>query len=223
VIRNYLLLPLLAAFITFNSFSQNTYKNVYKESAWEDRDKWQKPDQILEAMQVEAGKQVADLGCHQGYMTVKLAKVVGESGGVYAVDVNQSQLNNLKVNLEERNLSDMVTVVIGDYDNPRLPKNKLDALLIIDAYHEMDAYEEILKHVFTALKPNGRLVIVEPIAEERESWPRSRQTDKHEISIRYVIRDLKKAGFKLIEDISPFVDRTDIKGDIMWMLVSEKP
>jgi len=223
VIKNNFLLPLGIVFLSFNSFSQSTYRNVYKESAWEDRDKWQKPNQIIAAMDIEAGEIVADIGCHQGYMTVKLAKTVGENGKVYGVDVNQTQLNNLKSNLEERDLSEVVIVVKGDYDDPKLPVNKLDAVLIIDAYHEMDDYEEILKHVYASLKPRGRLVLVEPIAEERENWSRSRQNDKHEISIRYAIRDLRKAGFKLIEDINPFVDRTKIKGDVMWMLIAKKP
>ena len=222
MIKN-LLLSLVIVFLYFNSFSQGSYRNVYKESAWEDRDKWQKPDQILEAMLVKPGSKVADLGCHQGYMTVKLAEAVGETGKVYGVDVNQTQLNNLEANLKKRNLTEFVEVIKGDYDDPKLPENKLDALLIIDAYHEMDDYEKILKHVFASLKPKGRLVIIEPIAKERESWSRTKQTEKHEISIRYVIKDLKKAGFKLVADVNPFIDRTDIKGDVMWMLVAEKP
>jgi len=223
MIKKDLLLILTITFLTLNSFSQGSYRNVYKESSWEDRDKWQKPDQILEAMKIEIGKQVADLGCHQGYMTVKLAEAVGETGKVYGVDVNQTQLNNLEANLDERGLSEIVTVIKGDYDDPKLPKNRLDALLIMDTYHEMDDYEVILKHVYASLKTGGRLVLVEPIAEERVNWSRSRQNERHEIAIRFVIRDLKKAGFKLIEDINPFVDRIKIKGDIMWMLIAEKP
>jgi len=177
----------------------------------------------MKTMGVEEGIHVADIGCHQGYMTVKLAKKVGKKGRVYAVDINNYQLKKLKENLQKRELQDVVEIIKGDNDDPKLPVSKLDAAIILDSYHEMDSYEEILLHIKKALKPGGRLVIVEPIADQRNGWSRKKQAEKHEISIRYVIKDLKNAGFELIQDITPFIDRTKQKGDKMWMLVAKKP
>lgn len=209
----------LLVLIPFDTYSQ--YRNVYKESAWEDRDNWQKAPVIISALAIEEGSKVADVGCHQGYMTVKLARVVGKTGKVYAVDIDTYQLQKLEENLKKRNLLNNVDIIKGDYNDPKLPENTLDAVIIMDTYHEMDEYESMLKHIKNALKPGGRIVIVEPIAEDRVKWSRARQEGKHEIAIRYVINDLRKAGFKLIQDIYPFVNR-EVKGDIMWMLIAQK-
>ncbi len=198
------------------------YRNVYKESAWEDRDKWQKPGMILKAMSFDKGDRVADVGSHQGYMTVKLAEAVGEEGKVYAVDIDKNQLRNLEDNLRKRSLLDRVEAIHADPDNPKLPGNTLDAVIIMDTYHEIEDYKEVLRHIKEALKPGGRLVIIEPIADDRKSWSRRRQAEKHEIAIRYVVKDLRDAGFNLLQDDTEFVDRREVKGDAMWMLVAEK-
>lgn len=197
---------------------QAQYNNIYTESAWKERDKWQKPERIIRAMNISAGDVVADVGSHEGYMSVRLAQYLGAGGQVYAVDVNTSRLDQLKRHLSERELTN-TKLIHGDYDNPRLPVNTFDAILILDTYHEMDDYKEILRHCKRALKPTGRLVIIEPIADERKSWSRDRQTARHEIAIRYVEKEVKNAGFKVLEKDDMFLDRTEEKGDKLWMLI----
>ena len=207
--------------ISFSAYGQ--YNNIYKESAWKDRDKWQHPERILEAVRVQEGSKVADIGCHQGYLTVKLAEKVGDSGKVYSVDIDSYQLSQLKENLEQRKLLERVEIIKGDYDNPKLPLGILDAVVIIDSYHEMDDYNKILEHIFDALKPGGRFVLIEPIAPERESWTRDAQTGKHEIAIRYAREELIEAGFEILKEENPFVDRTKEKGDKEWMIIGIRP
>lgn len=202
-------------------FAQNPYTDVYKESSWKDRDAWQRPQEILRLLQVKEGAHVADIGCHEGYMTVKLSRAVGPSGKVYAVDVEQRKLDRLENHLRERRLSN-VTVVKGDYNNPRLPLNSMDAVLILDTYHEMDEHNEILEHIKAALKPEGRFVICEPIAEERKKLTRKEQERKHELGMHFALEDLVKAGFKIISKNENFVDRTAVKGDRMWVVVAKK-
>ena len=197
------------------------WKDIYKESAWKERDQWQQAERIIQALEVRKDSHVADVGSHQGYMTVKLARQIGENGKVYAVDVDQWKLNKLEDILEERELREKVKVIKGDYDDPKLPVGRLDAVLIMDTYHEMDDYKEILQHVKQSLKPGGKFVLIEPIADEREKWSRERQKGKHEIAIRYACKDLQKAGFKIIKEENPFIDRTGIKGDKLWMIVAE--
>lgn len=212
---------LLFICLTYTVLAQNPYTDVYKESAWAERDKWQKPQEIIRLMNIKAGSVVADVGCHEGYMTVKLANAVGRSGNVYAVDVEQHKLDRLKNHLEARKITN-VSLVKGDYDNPKLPARSLDAVIILDTYHEMDDHDEILLHIKASLKPGGRLVICEPIADERKNLSRSEQERKHELAMKFALEDLEKAGFQIITKQENFADRTAVKGDRMWIIVASR-
>jgi ubiquinone/menaquinone biosynthesis C-methylase UbiE len=200
--------------------AQDPWKDVYKESAWTDRDSWQKPDELIKQLQLESGSQVADIGCHEGYMTFKLSKVVGKNGKVFAVDVTQYKLDKLQEHAKVRKAENIKTIK-GDYDNPKLPVNSLDAVIIMDAYHEMDDHDKILQHIKVALKSGGRLVLCEPISEARKDATRDEQEGKHELGMNFVLEDLKKAGFTIIRQQNPFLDRKE-KGDKMWMVVAQK-
>ena len=201
-------------------YAQDPWKNVYTENAWTGRDTWQRPQDLVKQLNIREGSKVADVGCHEGYMTMKLSKVVRANGKVFAVDVDQSKLNKLKDHLSERKINN-VDLVKGDYDNPKLPPG-LDAAIILDTYHEMDDHDKILQHLKTSLKPGGRLVICEPIADERKGKARKDQETRHELSMNYALEDLIKAGFQIIYKKENFVDRTKIKGDWMWIVVAKK-
>jgi ubiquinone/menaquinone biosynthesis C-methylase UbiE len=208
--------------ISISVFAQSDpWKNVYTESAWRERDVWQKPDEIIRQLNIKIGSQVADIGSHEGYMTFKLAKVVGEAGKVYAVDVDQYKLDKLKQHADERKVKNIETIK-GDYDNPKLPSGSLDAVIILDTYHEMDDHDDILNHIKVALKSGGHLVLCEPIDDDRRSSTRAVQEGKHELGMSFAIEDLTKAGFKILFKKDPFVDREKIKGDVMWLLVAVK-
>ncbi len=198
--------------------AQDTWKDVYKESAWEERDTWQRPGELIKLMNLKAGGRAADVGCHEGYMTVKLSKAVGNTGKVYAVDVEKSKLERLREILEDRKLGNIETI-LGEYDNPNLP-SAIDAVLILDAYHEMDDHQEILGHILNSLKPDGRLVICEAVADDRKSSTRSVQEGKHELGMNYALDDLREAGFRVVAHNGNFADRTKVKGDRMWVVVA---
>ncbi|MEJ1236907.1 class I SAM-dependent methyltransferase [Chryseolinea sp. T2] len=200
---------------------QDQWTNIYRESAWKERDEWQRAPELIKQLRLKSGSTVADIGCHEGYMTVKLADVVKPSGRVYAVDVDAPKLELLNKHLAERGITN-VTTVKGEYDDPKLPTDQLDGVIILDTYHEMSDYKKILIHIKAALKKGGRLVICEPIAESRRDLSRSEQATKHEISMKFVEEDLTIAGFTIVKKQDPFADRTTIKGDVMWMLVAEK-
>ena len=201
--------------------AQDSYKDVYSESAWADRDRWQKANELVRQLNLSAGAQVADIGCHEGYMTVKLSAAVGPQGKVLAVDIEDRKLEHLKQNLEKRNITN-VSVIKGKPDDPLLPENSLDAVIILDTYHEMDQHDEILQHIRRALKPGGRLVLCEAIAEERRKSSRSDQERKHELGIEYALQDVRKTGFTVVKRQDPFIDRTAEKGDKMWIIVAKK-
>jgi ubiquinone/menaquinone biosynthesis C-methylase UbiE len=201
--------------------AQDPWKNVYTEKAWAERDSWQRPMDLVAQLNIREGSQVADIGCHEGYMTIILATVVGSKGKVFAVDVDQSKLDKLKIHLSDR-LINNVTLVKGEQDNPKLAINSLDAVIIVDTYHEMDEHDKILQHIKSALKPGGRLVICEPIAAERKNKERKEQEKRHELGMNYALEDLAKAGFQVIYKNESFVDRKKVKGDTMWVIVSRK-
>ena len=154
--------------ISFSVSGQDPWKNIYRESAWAERDTWQRADEIIKLLKIKPGSHVADIGCHEGYMTIKLSREVNGKGTVYAVDVDQGKLDLLKKHLTERKIEN-VNLIKGDYDDPKLPANSLDAAIILDTYHEMDDHDKILEHVKASLKNGGRLILCEPIAEARKN------------------------------------------------------
>jgi ubiquinone/menaquinone biosynthesis C-methylase UbiE len=208
-------------FLCGSAFGQDPWRNIYSQHAWEARDKWQKADELIRLMSISAGSRVADVGCHEGYMTFKLAKEVGVDGAVYAVDVETGKIEKVRKRAEENKLN-QIKVIKGDYDNPKLPFNTLDAVIILDTYHEMDDHDEILQHIENALKKGGRLLICEPIAGPRRELSRSDQEKKHELAMEYALGDIRRAGFKIIFQKDNFIDRTKEKGDKMWVVVAEK-
>lgn len=217
----YLVLFFLFKLLSIDLHAQDPWKDIYRESAWEQRDTWQRADEIIGKLNIKKGSKVADIGSHEGYFTIKLAKVVGKEGKVYAVDVSRDKIEKLKKHLEERKISN-VNVILGEDNNPRLPTLTLDAVLIVDTYHEMDAHQEILQSIKNALKPNGKLVICEPISDERKTLARKDQERKHELGMNYALEDLKQSGFRIVSQEESFVDRLKEKGDKMWVIVCEK-
>ena len=130
-----------------------------------DRDQWQKVPEIFAAMGVSAGSRVGDVGAGSGFFTVRLARAVGPNGRVFAVDVSPAAVRDLKERIAREGLEN-VEVITGDSTDPRLP-GPLDAVLIVNAYHEMSEHQPMLDRIRQALRLEGRLVIVEPIANNR--------------------------------------------------------
>lgn len=179
------------------------------------RVQWQKVDAIFAAMGVRAGAVVADIGAGDGFFTSRLSAAVGASGHVYAVDVDDDALGRLRRRLEGDAVRN-VTIVKGSADDPKLPEGVLDAALIVNAYHEMEQYRAILAAVRRALKPAGRLVIVEPISDGKRNESREAQIKEHEIAPEFVLQEARAAGFRITGLEDPFVHR---KGDVEWMMV----
>jgi ubiquinone/menaquinone biosynthesis C-methylase UbiE len=215
--RNTIFIALL--FSTTITLAQDQWKNVYSESAWAERDQWQRADDLIHFLKINKASHVADIGCHEGYMSFKLSKIVGDPGKVFAVDVEQNKLDKLKNHIVQRKVSN-IQLVKAEYDNPKLDTNSLDAVLILDAYHEMDDHDKILQHIKAALKQGGRLLICEPIADIRRGAKRSVQEGKHELGMNFAVEDLKKAGFKILVNEDNFINREKEKGDKMWVIVA---
>ncbi|WP_422080208.1 class I SAM-dependent methyltransferase [Ulvibacterium sp.] len=190
----------------------------YIREDWDKRDQWMDVQTIFELAGVNEGHQVADVGCHEGYLTFHLSRQVGETGRVYAVDILSYRLENLKEHLKQEKVKN-VAVIQGEEDNPKLPENKLDAVIIMDTYHEMENYTEVLFHVKKALKPRGRILILEKLKTHKRGKSRKEQTNAHTLSPNYVKKELEEAGFSIVREVHDFGDWKKEKDKPMWILV----
>jgi predicted methyltransferase len=188
-------------------------------SAQSVRDGWQRVPEVVSALSVDAGSEVADIGAGSGYFTAHLSMQVGPSGRVFAVDISDRALDQLARLVESEELEN-VDVIRGEIDDPALPERSLDAVLIVDAYHEMTEYEAMLAGVYKALKPGGRFVILDLVPSD-SSAARGRQTANHRLGISLVEREIREAGFEVI-DRDPRFTRSG-RGSGQWMLVARRP
>jgi SAM-dependent methyltransferase len=125
-----------------------------------DRDLWQKPEFIMDELGIADGSVVADLGAGSGWFTMWLARRVGPNGLVYAEDIQRQMIEVIDRRVQQEALHNVRTI-LGTADDPHLPANSLDAVLIVDAYHEIEDPQALLEHVARALKPEGRIGIVD--------------------------------------------------------------
>jgi predicted methyltransferase len=175
------------------------------------REQWQRVPDILRELGAVPGAHIADLGAGSGFFTTRIAKAVGPDGRVYAVDVNPVSLRELKEALGPDRTN--VDVIRGDENDPHLPEGRLDGALVVNAYHEFAEYSAMLRHIRTALKPGGRLVLVEPIPRRSDDTTRQAQTKRHSIAITFVEDDLKQAGFEIVTKDPGFVTRPEHQTD----------
>ena len=178
--------------------------------------------EVIAALELKEGHWVADVGAGSGFYTARLARAVGQSGRVYAEDVDEKYaIKRLREMVEKEKLSN-VTVILGDPDDPKLPAGALDAVLIVDAYHEMDKYPEMLQHLLAALKPGGRLVMVDLMPLKTRGRPRASQVQNHKLAPELAEPEIRQAGFEILARVDDFVDRPDDEGG-QWMIVARRP
>jgi putative heme-binding domain-containing protein len=156
------------------------------------RDAEERPDSLLNLLEIPAGATVAEIGSGTGYFTWRLAEKVGRNGKVFAVDVQQKMLDLTAETLKKHQLSNVQLVLGGDND-PHLPAASLDLVFIANAYHEFADPAAMIAAVNRALKPNGRLVIIE-FAEGRPFGP---QDKAERMSINQIRAEIEPLGFEL--------------------------
>jgi predicted methyltransferase len=124
-----------------------------------DREAWQKPDEIMDALGIADGASVADIGPGAGWFTIRLARRVGPNGRVYATDVQPQMLEAVRRRVAREGLLNVETRLGSDSD-PMLPLRTLDAALVVDTYPEVEDRVTFLRNLAAALKPGGRIGIV---------------------------------------------------------------
>ena len=198
------------AFNTLYSFTNTLNRLDVIES---ERDQWQRPLEVLRALDLREGNTVVDLGSGAGYFALKLSPVVGKQGKVLAVDLRKLSLFFLWTRALLRGQHN-VHVVVGKEDNPRLPTGTMDAVLICNSYHEFGNPELMLSHTFRALRAGGHLVVV-------DRRPRAEAEHGHEVLLEVVENELRQKGFKIVSQDNHFIERPG--DDPWWLLVAHKP
>ena len=160
----------------------------------------EEPDKALDALGPLTGLTVADVGAGSGYFTVRLASRVGPKGRVYANDLQPEMLKMLAARLAREKVQN-VTLVQGITDDPKLPASTVDLVLMVDVYHELSEPQKMLRAIRAALKPGGRLVLL----EYRKEDPAVPIRFEHKMSIAEAKLELEAEGFLLgrIDDRLP--------------------
>ncbi len=178
--------------------------------------------EIIEALGLAQGSSVADIGAGEGEYEPSLARAVGSSGRVYAEDIDEKgAIKDLKERVAKDHLNN-VEVVLGAPDDPKLPAGTLDGALMVISYHEIADHEKVLDHVRAALKPGGRLVIVDMMPHKTIGRPRADQTKNHVIAADLAESEVRQAGFEIVSRDDHFIDRPD-EESTRWIIVSRKP
>ena len=139
---------------------------------------------------------MADIGAGVGYFSWRLAERVGPEGIVYAEDIQQVMLDMLDRNMKARKLSN-VRPVLGTIEDPKLPHDSLDLILLVDVYHEFSEPQKMVARMRESLKPGGRLVLLEYRGED----PNVPIKVEHKMTVKQVRAELEPAQFKFVESI----------------------
>ncbi len=158
----------------------------------QERESEEHPDQAIEELHLKPGMVVGDIGAGSGYMSLKMAARVGPSGKVYAEDIQPEMLRLLRQNAAKAHVTNIETVLGGEAD-PKLPANTLDLILLVDVYHEFSQPQKMLQRMRAALKPDGRLVLL----EYRKEDPSVPIRPEHKMSVQEVKTEVEAEGFKM--------------------------
>ncbi len=164
-----------------------------------EREAEEKPDLALDLLKIPKGATVAEIGAGNGYISWRLAERVGPTGKVYANDIQPEMLKMLRDNMRRRKLQN-VEAVLGTYDDPKLPANALDLVILVDVYHEFSEPQKMLRRIRESLKADGRLVLLEYRAED----PTVPIRPEHKMTVAQAKAELEPEGYgmdRVLEDL----------------------
>jgi predicted methyltransferase len=163
---------------------------------WDDQERreWQKPITVFRMLGLREGQEVADLGAGTGYFTRLLSPMVGETGKVYAVDVEPSMLEYIVQRDDlDPDLKGNIVTVLAEPNDPKLPEGRLDVVLVVNTWHHIDRRVKYLRKLEPSLKPSGRVGLIDWRMGDLPMGP----PENHRLSREKVIREFEKAGWTL--------------------------
>ena len=166
-----------------------------------ERESEEAPSRAVEALELAPGMVVADIGAGSGYYTVRMANKVGPTGKVFATDIQVGMLSLLMRRVNSEGIKNVVPVQ-GAVDDPRLAPASIDLALMVDVYHELAAPQVFVRKLRDALKPDGRLVLI----EFRKEDPRVPIQEAHKMSVEQVRQELGADGYAIdkVIDVLPW-------------------
>jgi precorrin-6B methylase 2 len=156
----------------------------------------EQPQLVIAALGIKPGQTVADLGAGSGYYSFRIAPLVGPTGKVLAIDIEPAMLEAIAQRARREHVGNVATVRNSAQD-PNLPPGSIDLLFMVDVYHELEYPYEMMTKVRTALKPGGRVALIEYRAED----PEVAIKPLHKMSERQVRREMQAAGFKHLQTV----------------------
>ncbi len=176
---------------------------VHKElvEEWEKNinESWNPPDKVIEAVGVQPGMVIGEVGAGRGRYTVPLARRVGNTGKIYSNDIDENSLSTIRERCEQNGIANVETI-LGEEDDPLLPKQALDMVIMVWVFHHLDQPAPLLKNLKPSLKPGAPLVIVDPkdseIDLEREAFGEIVDPDRPTLRER-IENAAFEAGFEL--------------------------
>ncbi len=171
----------------------------------------------MDALGIAPGTVVADVGSGNGYFTFHLAERVGPAGRVYAVDIDESALKKLREKAGKEKLTQIETIV-GAAHNPHLEPESVEVVLVVNAYHEMRDYDLMLAALYRALKPGGRLAIIDGAIEAGQK--RDSYFARHRVPKEVVRDEAEGHGFVFAREEEGFTRGHDSRQ--FYFLVFEK-
>jgi len=159
------------------------------------RDSWQKPRELVAALALRPGMRVADLGAGTGYFSRYLSEAVGPDGAVFAVDTEPNLVVHLRARAE-REHTDNVVPILASADEPRLPADSTDVVLIVDTYHHIDDRRGYLRRLQQVLRKRGRVAVVD---WQKQALPVGPPPD-HKLAREQVVDEMTAAGYRLVAE-----------------------
>ena len=157
-----------------------------------EREREEQPEKAIAALHLAPGMNVGEVGAGTGYYALRIAKCIQPGGTYYANDLQPGMLTRLKSNAAVQNVTNIQTFV-GTETDPRLPRGKLDYVLMVDVYHELSQPQIMLRNIAAALKPGGKLVLL----EFRKEDPNVPIRPEHEMTVKDVKAELSAEGYML--------------------------
>jgi ubiquinone/menaquinone biosynthesis C-methylase UbiE len=160
-----------------------------------ERDKWQKPAEVVKIMDLKSGDIVTDIGAGTGYITRHLAVAVGPEGKAIGLDIEQSMVDYMNEDAEKLGLKNYTAKVVKT-DDPALEPHSVDVIFLCNTYHHIKNRAAYFKNVSKSLKPGGRVISVDFYKNIDFGPPRD-----HKIAKETVIQEMQKAGYSLYKDV----------------------
>ncbi len=157
-----------------------------------ERENEERPRLAVDLLRLKPGMTVADVGAGSGYYSELVSRRVGATGKVYAVDIQVGMIRLIQERIRRLNLRN-VTPVLGDAANPKLPSETIDLALLVDVYHEFAEPQEMLRKIRAALRPDGRLVLL----EFRKEDPAIPIRPEHKLSVEQAKAEIEPEGYRL--------------------------